>query len=181
MPSSIQIQIPAYGYTYTFSGVLSIQHHFSLKLQTKQEAESGSDFINGARNQPDKLILNVIESDVGHLPGWSDRMIQAMESVKRMRTLCTVVTPAKTYVNMLLSEFTATVNEESQSGWRGSLTFIQATTITETKKTNDNSSTATHTGSTGTVQKYSLQEMEQILQKAGIIGTAAYKTKAGIL
>ena len=92
MPSSVQIQIPSYGFTYTFSGVISIQHAFSLKIQTESESATGTDYVNGARNQPDKVILTVLESDVGHLSGWADRMLQAMESLKRTRTLCNVVT-----------------------------------------------------------------------------------------
>ncbi len=65
------------------------------------------------------MILSVIETNVGHAAGRADRMLQAMESVKRTRTLCDVVTPARTYTAMLLSEFTATVDESRQSGWKG--------------------------------------------------------------
>ena len=169
MASSVMIQIPSYGYTYTFSGVISVQHHLSLKIQTKSDSETGEDYINGARNQPDKVVLTVIESDVGHLPGWADRMIQALDSIRKTRTLYNVVTSAKTYVNMLLTEITATVNEASQSGWQGTLTFLQATTITQTTaKTNDNSSTTTHTGSTGTAQTVSGTALSNLLTRAGI-------------
>ena len=172
MASSVSIRIPSYGYTYTFSGVLSVQHAFSLKIRTEAESASGTDYVNGARNQPDKVILSVIESDVGHAAGWADRMLQAMESIKRPRTLCEVVTSATTYSAMLLSEFTATVDESSQSGWRGELTFVQYVPPAEPEKTNDNASTATHTGSAGPVQTVSntgtSSPLKQMLQRAGI-------------
>ncbi len=172
MPSSVQIQIPSYGFTYTFSGVISVQHAFSLKIQTESESATGTDYINGARNQPDKVILSVLESDVGHLSGWADRMLQAMESLKRTRTLCNVVTSAKTYSAMLLSEFTATVDETSQSGWQGVLTFVQYVPPAVPEKTNDNASTATHTGSAGPVQTVSgtgtSSPLRQMLQRAGV-------------
>ena len=104
MPITVSVQVPSYGYIYTFSGVISVQHEFSLKIQTEAESASGSDYVNGARNKPDKIILSVIESDVGHMEGWSDRMLQAMEALKRTRTLCNGVTPAQTYSAMLRTE-----------------------------------------------------------------------------
>ena len=172
MPSSVQIQIPSYGFTYTFSGVLSVQHAFSLKIRTESESATGTDYVNGARNQPDRVILTVLESDVGHLSGWADRMLQAMESLKRTRTLCNVVTSAKTYSAMLLSEFTATVDETSQSGWQGVLTFVQYVPPAVPEKTNDNASAATHTGSAGPVQTVSgtgtSSPLRQMLQRAGV-------------
>ena len=169
MASSVSIRIPSYGYTYTFSGVLSIQHSFTLKIQTDSESASGTDYVNGARNQPDKVVLTVAESDVGHLSGWSDRMLQAMESVKRNRVLCEIVTSAKTYSAMLLSEFTATVDETSQSGWQGTLTFVQYVPPAVPEKTNDNASTPTNTGSAGLVKTViGSSVLKQMLERAGI-------------
>ena len=52
MASSVMVRIPSYGYTYSFSGVLSVRHEFSLKIQTDSESASGTDYVNGARNQP---------------------------------------------------------------------------------------------------------------------------------
>ena len=61
MASSVTVYLPSHGYTYTFSGVIPVQHEFSLKLQTDSESVSGSDYINGARNRPDKVVLSVVE------------------------------------------------------------------------------------------------------------------------
>ena len=168
MPSTVSVQVPSYGYIYTFSGVISVQHEFSLKIQTESESAFGSDYVNGARNQPDRIILSVIETDVGHISGWADRMLQAMEALKRTRTLCNVVTPSKTYSAMLLSEFTATVDESSQSGWKGTLTFVQYIPPAAPEKTDDNASTPVHTGSKGTVRTVSGTSLKNLLARAGI-------------
>ena len=169
MASSVQVRLPSYGYTYSFTGVISIKHEYSLKLQTDSNSAAGEDYINGARNQPDKVILTVVESDVGHIAGWADRMLQALEAIKRNRVLCTVATSALIYTGMLLSGLSVTVDEKSQSGWQGTLTFTQYRTTAKVKKTKDNSSAATHTGSSGQAQSVTGEALEQMLQRAGIV------------
>ena len=63
MASAVRVLLPSFGYTYTFTGVLSVKHEYSLKLQTDSSSASGDDYINGARNQPDKVILSVLETE----------------------------------------------------------------------------------------------------------------------
>ena len=168
MTSSVSVRLPSYGYTYTFTGVLSIKHEYSLKLQTDSNSAVGEDYINGARNQPDKVILSVMETDTGHAAGRANRMLQALESVKRNRILCTVVTSALTYTGMLLSGLSVTEDEKNQYGWQGTLTFTQYRTTAAVKKTNDNSSAATHTGSSGQAQAVTGDVLTQMLRRAGI-------------
>ena len=168
MVSSVQVRLPSSGYTYTFTGVLSIKHEYSLKLQTDSNSASGSDYINGARNQPDKVILSVVETDIGHQAGWANRMLQALESIKRNRILCTVVTSALTYTGMLLSGLSVTEDEKNQFGWQGTLTFAQYKPTAKVKKTNDNSSAATHTGASGQAQSVTGDALKQMLIRAGV-------------
>ena len=168
MASSVQVRLPSYGYTYSFTGVISVKHEYSLKLQTDSSSASGSDYLNGARNQPDKVILSVVETDIGHMDGWANRMLQAMESIKRNRILCTVVTPALTYTGMLLSGLSVTVDEKNPFGWQGTLTFTQYSPAAPVQKTNDNSSAARHTGSSGQVQSVTGDALRQMLERAGI-------------
>ena len=170
MASSVSVRVPSYGYTYTFSGVISVKHELSLKLQTDSDSSSGSDYINGARNQANKVVLEVIESDVGHAAGWSVRIMQAMESLKRNRILCDVYTSAFVYSGMLLTSFEATEDETSQSGWQGTLTFTQYVPVSSssTEKTNDNSSTTTHTGVNGSTITIELTDLEYLLKLAGL-------------
>ena len=168
MSSSVQVYLPSFGYTYTFTGVLSVKHEISLKLQTDSSSASGADYINGARNQPDRVILSVVETDIGHAAGWANRMLQAMESIKRNRYLCTVVTSALTYPGMLLSGLSVTEDERNQFGWQGTLTFTQYNTAVKAMKTNDNSSAATHIGSSGQIQSVTEDALKQMLERAKI-------------
>ena len=168
MASSVQVYLPSYGYTYHFTGVISVKHEYSLKIQTDSDSASGSDYINGARNQPDRVILSVVETDIGHMAGWANRMLQAMESIKRNRILCTVVTSALTYTGMLLSGLSVTEDEHNQFGWQGTLTFTQYQSNAAVQKTNDNSSAARHTGSTGQIQSVTGDALKQMLQRAGV-------------
>ncbi len=168
MASSVLIVIPSYGYVYSFSGVISVRHELSLKISTDSESASDREVVTGVRNQPDKVTLTVIETDVGHMAGRADQMIQALEALKRTRTKCNVVTSARTYMDMLLSEFTAVIDETSQSGWQGTLTFTQYLTQATTVKTNNNSSTPVHTGSAGQAQTVSGSPLQQMLRRAGI-------------
>ena len=167
MPSSVKILVPSYGFTYTFCGVLSVKHELSLKIRTDQESAYGTDYVNGARNQPDRVILTVLESDVGHPAGRADRMLQALENLKRTRTLCTVVTSARTYAGMLLSEISAAADETSCSGWQGTLAFTQAEASGDAK-TNDNASAAVNTGPAAPARTLSETQLRQLLLRAGI-------------
>ena len=168
MSSSVMIIVPSYGYVYSFSGVISVRHELSLKISTNSESAGDREVVTGVRNQPDKVILTVIESDVGHLSGWADRMLQAMEALKQTRTKCSVMTSAQTYTDMLLSEFTAVMDETSQSGWQGTLTFTQYLTKNTAAKTNNNSSTPVHTASARQAETVSGSPLQQMLRRAGI-------------
>jgi len=180
VPSTACVRVPSYGYTYTFSGVLSVAHHFSLKVDSSSESGTGLDYVNAARNAPDRVTLKVIESDVGHAAGWSARILQAMESLKRNRVLCEVSTPNRTYASMLLTEISVSEDKASQSGWTGSFSFTQfaqnaavsssAVSSASAAKADDRSSSATHTGNSGPAATLSTSETKRLLSRAGILG-----------
>ena len=149
MDTAAYIEIPAYGYTYTFAGVLSIEHELNLKISTDSESGTGTDYVNGARVQPNKVTLKVTESDVGHARGRATQMIQALERIRSNRTLCNVVTAGFTYTEMLLAEIHITEDETSQSGWTGTLGFVQYMPPAATEKSDDQSSNAVNTGNAG--------------------------------
>ena len=154
-------------YTYHFTGVTSIEHCLSLNLE--QESAQGTDIINGARNQPDRVVLSVVETDAEHAPGWAARMLEAMDSLKKNRILCRVVTSMGTYRQMLLTEITAVQDKENQDGWSGTLAFteyVPAAGGIEAKAAN-NSSTRKNTGSAGAA-KVTGSPFQQLLQRAGI-------------
>ncbi len=151
-------------YTYHFTGVTGIEHNMALNLDN--EAAQGEDIVNGAKNLSDQVSLQVIETDTEHSPGWASAMLAAMRSLKKNRILCKVITSMATYNKMLLSEITATQDEENQDGWSGELVFMEYIPVGSGKsnsKTNNNSSTRRNTGSAGT--KKVLTPFQQLLKK----------------
>jgi len=166
MSSSAYIYVS--GITYTFTGVLSIKHSLSLKLSTDSNSDTGLNTISGARNQPDKVVMTVVESDTAHMQGWSARMLQALKSVKYNRALCTVVTPHMTYWNMLLSDISVTHDDTNNAGWEGTLTFTEAAPEEVEEEVDDNASTTTNTGSAGTAIVITNTPLQELLQRAGI-------------
>ena len=156
-------------YTYHFTGVTSIEHNLALNLDNK--ASQGTDIVNGARNLSNQVTLSVVETDVEHSPGWAARMLEAMASLKKNRILCRVVTSMAAYDQMLLTEITATQDEDNQFGWTGTLTFMEYIPVTEANaeevKTNNNSSVRTNTGS-GSAKKISGTAFQQLLLRSGV-------------
>ena len=62
-PQSVAIYNQENGKIYYFDGVLKIQHTFSVKIEEEPEKHK-DEFVNNARNEPDKLSLEVMMSDV---------------------------------------------------------------------------------------------------------------------
>ncbi len=122
------------------------------------------------------MTLKVIESDVGHAAGWSARILQAMESLKRNRVLCEVSTPNRTYASMLLTEISVSEDKSSQSGWSGSFSFTQfasasvVSSSVPSAKADDRSSSAAHTGNSGPSGTLTIDETKRLLSRAGILG-----------
>lgn len=175
MKSSAYIRVKAYDYRYWFTGVTSVKHSFSLQVASTYDASRETGFVNGAKNQPNKVTLSVVETDTGQ-SGRSAGMIRALESVKQSRALCQVYTAARSYDNMLLTDISATQDETNPTGWTGTLTFTQAQYVTWNPDyhapaagtdTNSNSSTVTNTGSAA-AKTVPDSAAAQTLSKAGI-------------
>ena len=158
-------------YAWHFTGVTAIEH--SLTLDLNREAPQGTETVNSARNLPDRVTLSVIETDTAHSPGWSARMLEAMASLKRNRIPCRVVTSLGTYENMLLTEITATQDEENQEGWSGELVFLEYLPASAGNngdmKTNTNSSVRKNTGTAGNLKKVTGTALTQLLQRAKVM------------
>ena len=163
-------------YVYRFAGVISIEHTLSLNLD--EDYTEGGDIINGARRKPNVVKLSVIETDAATQPGWSAAMLAAMDSIRRNRVMCRIVTSMGAYSEMLLSEIVATQDEENTIGWTGDLVFTQYEAhqrinivegnIIGTGKKNNNSSTQTNTGTRAAAQIVSGDALNQLLERAGV-------------
>ena len=176
--SGAYIIIKGQGTSLHFTGVTEISHQIRLKIFDKADITEAASFVNGAKNEPDRVTLSVIETDAAHeAAGWSSRMLEILYTVKRDRMLCEVITPQKAYSDMLLSEISAVHNAEIPDGWSGELTFteyIPLAVLGETKA-DDNASTPRNTGSAAPPEKL---EAAAAVMSAVTVGTAA---SAGII
>ena len=177
--SSAYIVPNGYNFNYHFTGVIEIEYNFALNINADPENET--DVINGARKLPNQIRLSVVETDAGHGEGWAAGMLQAMEKLRNARTLCKVITTMGTWTNMLLSEITATQDEENQFGWAGDLVFMQCMNRTSavvgsmeasTRKTENNSATAKNVGTKGPTQVVSGAAFGQAIGRGGALATA---------
>ena len=168
--ASAYIIVKDYNMTYRFTGITAVEHSYTLRLYETVDITEAASLVNGAKKQPEKVTLSVVESDTNRIPGWSARMLDILESIHARRLLCRVVTTYKTYDNMLLSSVSVTQDETNMAGWAGDLTFSEyiPVKITSTSKTADNSSTPTNTGSAAPAQTVSGSPLQQMLRAAGI-------------
>ena len=148
--SSAYIRVKETGAVYRFAGVTEITHRLALKIFDKADVTEAASFVNGAKNEPDRVTLSVVETDAAEdAEGRAARMLEILYGVKRNRMLCRVVTPQKTYEDMLLSEISAAHNPENPDGWSGEITFteyIPMAVLGESKE-DDNASSPKNTGS----------------------------------
>ena len=189
--SSTWLRLIATGPEIHFSAVTQLRHSLSLKVATDTDSKEATDYLNGARKQPAKLTLSLMETDAGHPKGWAARIAQNLEACRASRALLQVFTPIRTYNNMLLSDLVILQEEGSPDSWTGTATFTEADeAIAATAKVNDNSSAVTDTGATPTKtvssgtssgsggggsnssssseKKVYESPLKQLLQKAGI-------------
>ena len=133
--------------TIRFSGVTAVRHNHALQTETEIREEDAENVVNGARTLPSRVILSVVESDAEHASGWSARLTETLERIRKERLLCTLVTPLKTYALMLLTEFTLVRDDQSPCGFTGTLAFTEYVAPKIIPKEEDNSSAVTNTGS----------------------------------
>ena len=189
--SSTWLRLIATGSEIHFSAVTQLRHSLSLKVATETDFSEATDYLNGARKQPAKLTLSLMETDAGYPKGWAARIAQNLEACRASRALLQVFTPIRTYNNMLLSDLVILQEEGSPDSWTGTATFTEADeAIAATAKPNDNSSAVTDTGaaptktvsssassgsggggsnsSSSSEKKVYESPLKQLLQKAGI-------------
>ena len=105
-----------------------------------------------------------------HMPGWSARMLQALDAIRYNRCLCILATNLMVFYNMLLSGIDVVWDETNNNGFSGTLTFTESSEeVVEEQETEDtNASVQTNTGSAGTGQTVTGTPLTQMLSQAGI-------------
>ena len=144
--SSTYIVLTETGSELHFSAVTQIRHSLSLKVATDTDPTEATDYLNGARKQPAKVVVSILETDTGRLAGWAIRLAQNLEAIRVSRALLQVVTPLKIYNNMVLSDLVILQEEGKPNSWTGTLSFTEVEPNNGSEKTSDNSSAVTDTG-----------------------------------
>lgn len=174
--STAYIVLQKQGYQYHFDGVTAISATLSLKVTTDSDSGSPkSDFSITARNDPDIVTLSVIAMDTGsEISGWAAQTLRTLAQIKEKLLLCKVVTPFRTYSNMLLTSISVRQDDTMQDGWAGDLTFTRTSVSAGTTKSSDNSSTPVSSG-TVSARKVPAKSagapgsvLQTILREAGI-------------
>ena len=164
-PTSCCIFDPSTGKTYVFDGVVQIQHSMSMKME--EEPQKAEQFVNNAKNEPDKVTLDVVMSDVhsnSSALGGSASMnaeqsaaynagkkyfgssgssrsanaLAILRELKESRKKISVVTPQYVHTDMLISSITCNQDDETPYGWSGQIVFQHAYAAVAAKAT-DNS------------------------------------------
>ena len=182
--SSAYFTAEGINYTYRFTGVVEIEYNLALNVDA--DLSQGGDIINEARRLPNQIRLSVVETDVASQRGWSASMLSALDSIRRNRVLCTLVTDMGTWSRMFISEITATQDEVNQYGWAGDVVFTQYipkseqyyssentsssySTTTSTRATTNNSATKKNTGTTAAAKGATVGAVTAALGIAGAL------------
>lgn len=163
-PQSVCIYDQSDGSVYLFDGVTKIQHSASLDLQEEPDNKKKSEYVNNAKNQPDKVSLDVVMSDVytgggaivrkaGSLSSAQSKAFKKTSSsliqsgrtrsesayytlhwLKEQRRKLSVITPQFVHVDMILSSITVNQDDSCPYGWQGQIEFQHAFKAKSVKK-----------------------------------------------
>lgn len=150
-PQSCAIYNPSNGKVYMFDGIQRIQHQNALKIEEEPNTEK-HDYINNALNEPDKVTLDVVMSDVytggGAIEGTpsmksaqssaldaakgkgvsvtdsrSAKAYGILKALKESRAMLSIITPQYVYTEMMIASIVASQDEASPYGWSGQIVF----------------------------------------------------------
>ena len=131
-PQIFYIYNKSRGETYKFDGVIKASHMMALSLTDEIPEGQESKYVNGAKNERNKVTFDVIMSEVytdrndltKRRQSRSESALVVMNTLKRERVLVDVVTNLMTYNNMLLSGIALTQDDQTTHyGFFGQLTF----------------------------------------------------------
>ena len=175
--SSIWLRVSGTGSEVHFSGITQIRHSLSLKVATDTDTTEIVDYLNGAREQPAKVTLSLVETDAGHRPGWAARKVEILDLIRSSKVLVEIYTPLRNYYNMVLSDLVILQEDGNPNGWTGTATFTEVLSEDSGGQPADNSSAPTDTGVSPAVTVQTQVDsdlhvqdspLRQLLQRAGI-------------
>ena len=128
--SSVTLSWPP-GQVLRLSAVTQLRHAFTAKVNVDASSDAAGDLVNGARNQPTKLTLSILESGVGYPSGRCRLVLECLERLKRTRQILTVETALHTYSFMLLSDLTVIQDDRTGEGFSATLIFTEVTALSQ--------------------------------------------------
>lgn len=176
--SQIYLRISGSGTEMHFSGVTQIRHALSLKVATDTDTTEIIDYLNGAREQPAKVTLSLLETDTGHTRGYAARMLEALDTIRSSKVLVEIYTPVRNYMNMILSDLVIIQEDGNLNGWTGTATFTEVLSDDSGGRPVNNGSASSWTGTTSNVTISSIvtqdavvadSPLRELLQKVGIV------------
>lgn len=160
---------------YTFDGVIEVKHSFSSRFD-ECPSDYRDEYVNGARNEPDKISLDVMMSDVytnqtdltkgvpvdsrhssarknakkhvteGDSTSRSSNALEKLYMLKTKRLKLTIITPQHVYLDMVLGAVTVKQDEKTPFGWEAQLDFQHYLEL-KPEKTSSSSSASTRASS----------------------------------
>ena len=167
-PQSVCVFDQTTGKIYMFDGVIRIQHQLTMKIE-EEPSKKQDEYVNNARNEPDKVTLDVVMSDV-HTGGSAfdesaslstaqtvaknstKTAVETVESrsanafailhaLKESRQKLAVITPQYVHVDMIIASVVGNQDETCPYGWTGQVVFQHAYEKKEEIQNNSNAKT----------------------------------------
>ena len=135
---------------YLFDGITKVNYSLTSKFDENPDSDDRARYTNGAKNEQDKIVFDVVMSDIHNLESdltkdsggtktaeggkfledyadsiesRSARALSKLWKVKSDRNLLVVMTRQETYRDMVLSGVNIIQDENHPYGWEGQLTF----------------------------------------------------------
>lgn len=114
---------PATGRKYAFSGVTSVKHSLTVKVNTDSGMSTAAETVFSAVNEPDRITLTAVCSDTDGEPA---RLFADLRALKESFTYLTLVSPVETVADLILTEVTAVTDNKAPNGWTATVVLRRA-------------------------------------------------------
>lgn len=108
----------AAGRKYAFSGVTSVKHSLTSKVNTDSNMSMDAETVFTAVNEADRITLTAVCSDTDGEPA---RLFAELRALKESFTRLTLVSPLETLSGLILTEVTAVTDSKAPNGWTATI------------------------------------------------------------
>ncbi len=164
MTSSVSVIVKDTGAVLRFSGVTAVRISQSLRTASGSGGEDPADLVNGARSQPTKVTLSVVETDTAGEKRCR-KMLAALTALRAGRKLCRIRTALMEFDSLLLTDFTAVRDEAGPESWTGALTFTEIVAESSGSSGTEGNGSGIRAGGA----QISGEDVRRIFEQAGIL------------